>query len=386
LDKLKKIQVKKTNYDNLQNNLNKTKQDLLLQEKEKIMNKLYKIYVNHKLNNLFNLLDNNLKNKTKPFYAKEFLRKIYLNKKEKAKYNYGDQIKSINKAQTTKFSFKNKIKSQKPKNIIEDKTAPLKKCLPHFVKFLNNKLENRRMDALNSIKDHYKKIKFSELLSKFSNKIIAKPKKEVVDVISREAKYSESRPICQVKLFKLIRKKYISYMKESLEEPAKVYKLYYLMNVTNMHKKISKQRYYRELIRKWRFMTFAKKMARKKMELMYKNLHSSYMQMANEFFGEDNVNPSVIKEFEMFGNNIGMFTGENPEVGEELNKKYYKNIEKKYSFANGQEKSDKDIRSKVIIKKKKTEEKSIEISNTDEKDNYIHKQNSKDYLKKFKKK
>ena len=133
-------------------------------------------------------------------------------------------------------------------------------------------------------------------------------------------------------------------------------------------------------------MTFAKKMARKKMELMYKNLHSSYMQMANEFFGEDNVNPSVIKEFEMFGNNVGMFTGENPQVGEEINKKYYANVEKKYSFANGQEKSDKDIRSKVINKKKQTEEKSIEISNNDEKDNYIHKQNSKDYLKKFKKK
>ena len=85
-----------------------------------------------------------------------------------------------------------------------------------------------------------------------------------------------------------------------------------------MHKKIAKQRFYRELIRKWRFAAFAKKMAKKKLELMYKNLHASYLQMADEFFGEDNGNPSVIKEFEMFGNNVGMFTGENPQVGKNL--------------------------------------------------------------------
>lgn len=87
-----------------------------------------------------------------------------------------------------------------------------------------------------------------------------------------------------------------------------------------MHKKISNQRFFRELIRKWRFIAFTKKMARRKLELMYKNLHASYMQMADEIFGDDEVNPSVIKQFEMFGNNVGMFTAQEPEVGEELKK------------------------------------------------------------------
>ena len=40
--------------------------------------------------------------------------------------------------------------------------------------------------------------------------------------------------------------------------------------------------------------------------------------MADEFFGEDNGNPSMIKEFEMFGNNFGMFTSENPQIGGEI--------------------------------------------------------------------
>ena len=101
-----------------------------------------------------------------------------------------------------------------------------------------------------------------------------------------------------------------------------------------MHTNIAAQRYYREIIRKWRFISFTKKMARKKMELMYKNLHASYLQMADDIFGEDKVNPSVWKEFERFGSNVGMFTGQEKEIEEELNKKYYSTIDKKYTFTN----------------------------------------------------
>ena len=76
-----------------------------------------------------------------------------------------------------------------------------------------------------------------------------------------------------------------------------------------------------------------KKMARKKLELMYKNLHSSYLQMADEIFGDENsINPSVFKEFERFGTNVGMFRGQEPEIDEELNKKYYSIVDKKYVF------------------------------------------------------
>ena len=73
-------------------------------------------------------------------------------------------------------------------------------------------------------------------------------------------------------------------------------------------------------------------MTRKKLELMYKNLHASYLQMADEIFGEDKYNPSVFKEFERFGSNIGMFTGQQAKIDEELNKKYYSDVNKKYVF------------------------------------------------------
>ena len=101
-------------------------------------------------------------------------------------------------------------------------------------------------------------------------------------------------------------------------------------------------------------------MAKKKLELMYKNLHASYLQMADEFFGEETGSLSVIKEFEMFGNNMGMFTGENPQIGEELNKKYYTNVEKKYIFANGQEEDEKVEKVKKKVKKKSSKKEKIE--------------------------
>ena len=256
------------------------------------------------------------------------------------------------------------------------------------MKIQKNKINRKKLDTFEKIKEHFKRIKFIQLLKNYSNKTIFPPKKEVFNIIHRDALYSESRPINQIKLFKLFRKKYIKDLSSSLEEPAKLYNLYYIINITAMHKKIAQQRFYRELIRKWRFAAFAKKMARKKLELMYKNLHASYLQMADEFFGDDNVNPSVIKEFEMFGNNVGMFTGENPQVGEELNKKYYANVEKKYSFANGGEdiNKSKNIKKKKNIKSERINKDNGEKSEVIEDKNKGYRTYRKDPFEKYKKK
>ena len=83
--------------------------------------------------------------------------------------------------------------------------------------------------------------------------------------------------------------------------------------------------------------------------------------MADEIFGDDEINPSVIKEFEMFGNNVGMFTGQEAEVSEDLNKRYYTTVEKKYVFKSDAP-SIPDLRKsynrqKIIMKKEIEEEK-----------------------------
>jgi hypothetical protein len=52
------------------------------------------------------------------------------------------------------------------------------------------------------------------------------------------------------------------------------------------HKKIAKDRWLLKLIKRWRFITFVKKMAMKKMELMYKDLHVTYLEMADSVLNE----------------------------------------------------------------------------------------------------
>ena len=393
LNKLKKIRINKSKYEKLKKHIKKAKNDLLEQQKEKVTNKIYKIYAYHNINKMFNILNKSLNKKTKPYFAKNFLKKLYTNLREKKQYKYGNQLKSINKARITKLKFKNEIVTNKPDDIVERKSAPMKRCLPHFIRYLERKITNRRKDVMEKIEEHARQRYFAKLIKKYNTKSILRPKKEMVNMMHRDALYSESRPLYQIKLFKLFRSKFIQELAISLEEPAQIYHLYYLVNVTDMHKKIAKQRFYRELIRKWRFAAFAKKMAKKKLELMYKNLHASYLQMADEFFGEDTGNPSVIKEFEMFGNNVGMFTGENPQVGEELNKKYYSNVEKKYIFANGLEEDEKVEKVKKKVKKKKTKKekveklkKVIEEEDDDDDDKYEMRRSKKDPFLKYKKK
>ena len=390
LAKLKSIKINKSKYEKLKTGIQQAKNNLYDQHKLQMLNNLYKLYAYKKLNNTFDILNNRLTKKIKPIIAKDFLKKLYENRRKKAQFKYGNQLKSIKTAKIKRINFNLKIKSNKSKDIIEDPNGPMKKCLPSLVNYLENRLKRRKEDTFEKIKEQYKRIKFTQLLKNYSNKTIFPPKKEAFNLIHHDALYSESRPINQIKLFKLFRKKYIQDLVLSLEEPAKLYNLYYIIKVTSMHKKISEQRFYRELIRKWRFAAFAKKMARKKLELMYKNLHASYLQMADEFFGDDSVNPSVIKEFEMFGNNVGMFTGENPQIGEELNKKYYANVEKKYSFANGSEDMDKSkaIKKKKIIKservKKDNGESNEVIEDKDKRKGF--KSYRKDPFDKFKKK
>lgn len=45
-----------------------------------------------------------------------------------------------------------------------------------------------------------------DLLKKFSNKKILSPKEDVINEMKKEAKYAKTRPIYQVKLFKLLKK------------------------------------------------------------------------------------------------------------------------------------------------------------------------------------
>ena len=67
------------------------------------------------------------------------------------------------------------------------------------------------------------------------------------------------------------------------------------------------------------------------MKTIYKNLHMTYLEMANCLFGDDNRgDPSVIKEFERFGTSVGMWVNEKPY--EKVEEKYVKLMKTQYVF------------------------------------------------------
>ena len=154
---------------------------------------------------------------------------------------------------------------------------------------------------------------------------------------------------------------------KTLKQPSKLYKIFYLFKMTFMHKGIAERRFIREIIRKWRFSTFVKVMAKRKLELMYKNLHVSYLQMANEVFGdeESSYNASVVKEFERFGTDVGMWGNEDPNIPTETG--YVKSVNKKYIFETldnennklfDEYNSDVEIKKEIIVSDVKSEIKS----------------------------
>ena len=145
--------------------------------------------------------------KLKKTYGKELLYKLNEIKSKFATYNYNNNLELTNKAKITKLKFKNKIVINK--KILSDQNAPMKKVLPSLIKYLDRLIKRRKEDAFEKVKSELISINFNKLLKNFNNKIIEPSKKEFALKFKREAKYSETRPIYQSKLYKLFRKKYI---------------------------------------------------------------------------------------------------------------------------------------------------------------------------------
>ena len=105
----------------------------------------------------------------------------------------------------------------------------------------------------------------------------------------------------------------------------------YVTRLLVMERNLARERFLRQLIRRWRYIAFSKKLAMNKMKTIYKNLHLTYLEMANCLFGDESQKePSVIKEFERFGTSVGMWENEKP--GEKTEEKFVKYSKTSYTF------------------------------------------------------
>ena len=329
-DKLKNMGVYRKKFIDLGDSLVKSKKDLVEQNKGNFMTKVYRIYTYCLLDKMYNNFGNLMKGYRK-FYGNQLFDRLkaLLSKGQDFEYN---GTKSVEKeCPRTKLSFKAHVVNPKQQMMNDDNKDTNRILVPYMVNYLDNKLRSRKKFALDKMIDNDRAGRFCKLYKTYSNKRMIQPKKDLYDSLKKRSDYMDTYGAHILKLFLLLRKYYIHKTCEALTIPSQTYKLLYLIKLSIMHKNVAKQRFMREIIRKWRFSAFVKKMARRKLELMYKNLHLSYLQMANEVFGdEDSVNHSIIKEFERFGNGIGMFSNADPNNLDE--EKYCKGVSKKYIF------------------------------------------------------
>ena len=323
LDRLRRIAERKTDYSKFRDNLVSVKDEVDAGAKYKLLRNLYKMYYFNYIANMFGKLQN-LQEEYKRNHANYLFYKLLLTKRET-----GNRIESFESGPSPKkISFKSK--STKKAKVPEDRSVTVM-VLPSLVDYLDDKFKDVKYWALDKLITKCKAEKFAKLIKNLSNKTIVPPKRDLVDLMKAEYLYMNGLGASNCELFKLLRRYFIRTVCQSLYGPSRVYKTLYIIKMVMMHKAIAYQRYIRELIRKWRFSAFIQNISRRKLELLYKNLHVSYLQMANEMFGDKGEkNASVVKEFERLATRMGIFTNEDYNNPNEEN--FCEKINKKYVF------------------------------------------------------
>ena len=333
LNKIKDFSNNKQKNTNLANNLILAKKDLMPKLVSPLIKNLCKLYAYKLLDKLIDNINKGLI-RNSDFNKNIFLGKMLLFFSDKYKdYNYSNQLEKENKPNTKKLLFKSK-KNLNKNNIKDKSNLPLLLISP-LVDLLSNLIKKRKKDTLDKINNNYKGEKLYQILSKYIKEKIFPYKEDFINNLQILQDKCENDGPQKVKLFKLLRKYIIKKIFIYNEDIYRMCLIFYLINLTQYNLEIAKNRWMRQIIRKWRFISFIKKMTREKMELMYKNMHSSYLEMVDSIFNDEEAkNPGVAKEFERFGNDLGMFINEDPYNDYILDGKICLGVKKQYLFPN----------------------------------------------------
>ena len=334
--RLKIILDQKKRLKFLGNSLIKTKYNINNKNIEIFMKKLHKIYGIKSLNKMVQNLEK-LKHFHKLIQIAYFLKMFKLIFLKSAEFTYYNRLYGGSRAERAKITFHTKLSVPQSEKVINDKEKVYLTLTPYFIEWLSEKIKIRHAWGIENLIKAYSNYKFNKLYRDYSKRIQIAQKVELYNKMFRVYRNKLYAGYLQLRLMELLRKYAIRKLMFPLHGPGRFYRLLYLLKLTFMSRGIAKQRYYLDIIRKWKFICFSKNMAKKKMDLMYKNLHLSYLQLANDVFGEEDPknNVSVVKEFERFGNEIGMFSNENYNQPEEH--KYSLISKRKFKFAMGEE-------------------------------------------------
>ena len=328
LRKLREFARQRGKNDNLAKDLIKARKDLEPQKKSNLIKKLFKVYAYKVLNKLFDNLEKIRDDNIKPL-KKEFLDLLYDNLMRKAERVYTDKKESETIPKNKKTTFRLK----KPTLLKTDQKKKLiyVSLLPSLFKYINDKILRQKQEGFDAIKRKSNANKFCELYKRWTEKQELEPKKELVDKLRRIYKRVTSEGPLLLKLFKILRREAIRRMLKKSGKVRKVMGMIYVTRLLIMERDLAKERFLRQLIRRWRYIAFSKKLALNKMKTIYKNLHMTYLEMANCLFGDEGQEEaSVTKEFERFATSVGMWENEKP--NEKSEEKYVKTIKTQYVF------------------------------------------------------
>ena len=242
----KKLDDDKIKNKKLADDLLRTRNDLNNKRESLIIKKIYKVYTYKVFDKIFKTLGNKI-TKTSKYL---FLKKIILNYSTKTKeFTYSNHIQNENKPYTKKILFKTKKKTQT--KTTPDKSQIYLSLTSVLVKLVNDLIQKRKKDTLNTIKKKYISIKFTKAFEKY---VKDKSKPNFQDFIERFKvlidMYENDGPQ-QAKLFTFLRKVVIKKLFIYKEEIYRINKLFYLLNLTMFNIEMARIRWIRQMIRKW---------------------------------------------------------------------------------------------------------------------------------------
>ena len=331
LRKLKEIAKQKGKNEDLAKNLILAKSYMNPQKKNILIKKLFKVYAYKVLKKLFDNLQNKREEIAEPL-KKDLFQKLFKNLIRKYEQNYVDKKELELKPKNIRTSFKLGLKKKiLPKKDNDKNKLVYIYILPSLVKYLYDKIMSQKRDTFNTLRRDVNNAKFCELYKSWAEKQELEPKKELIEKLKKIYNFSETEGPQKCKLYKLLRRYIIHRMMKFNPKLRKVLGMVYVTRLLIMQREISSEKFFRQIIRRWRYITFSKKLALNKMKTIYKNLHMTYLEMANCLFGEGGqTEPSVIKEFERFGTSVGMWENEKP--GEKSEEKFVKYSKTSYTF------------------------------------------------------
>ena len=94
-----------------------------------------------------------------------------------------------NQAPTTKFSFK----TQQKKQLKKDNLNKTKKLIPFLIKFLDNKITERKKQTLSKLKQNDIYSRFCNLYKTYAIKKQIKPKIEIINNLKEKNNYEDTK-------------------------------------------------------------------------------------------------------------------------------------------------------------------------------------------------